>query len=175
MPYIIKSLVGTRRDPNRRGHRSPLVQRASARLHIGKRSIKAGKSCSISDTVFEKNKTQLEALAKAGVIELRKVGSSTNWQPEQIHAPKEEAVVEAAPVEAPVEEAVVEEAPVEEAAVAEEEAAPEEAPAEEEPVAEEPPKKEKPAPKKAEKVSEEKAPAKKRRQSRRRKKAEDGE
>jgi hypothetical protein len=93
MPYVIKNLVSTRRDPNHRPnrggrHKTPGIRRAYARLTIGNRSVKVGKQISISDTIYEKFKTKIDALAKSGIIALTKTGSAkTAWEPEPLYAP----------------------------------------------------------------------------------------
>ena len=84
MPYLVKSLVGTRRDKNSRGRLGVSTRRAYARLKVGPRTLKPGKTISISDAVFGKFQERLEALAKTGIISLRAIGQQTDWVPTEV-------------------------------------------------------------------------------------------
>lgn len=164
MPYIIQSLVGTRRDPNRRGRSRGAGQVVPNphKLKIGQRAIKQGKKISVSDRIFASNEEKITALAKAGIISVRKVGPSTDWKPQEILPEAKKAPVKAEqPAPEPViEEPVAAEEPVVEAAVAEEPVV-EEPVVAQEVVTEEDPAVEAPAPEVAE------APVKRARRKRR--------
>ena len=95
MPYKIKNLTHTRRDPNRGGRKSPEVRRASARLIIGKRRVKIGKSILISDNFYAANKKMIDNYADKGIIELLAMGDTAKVESSQIplHAPAPEPPV----------------------------------------------------------------------------------
>jgi hypothetical protein len=88
MPYMIKPLAGTRRDPNaRRRHLRPeAVRRAFSRLRIGARALKKGRGITISDAVYEQHKEQINKLAEAGIVSLLLLGNKEPVR-EQLHAP----------------------------------------------------------------------------------------
>ena len=144
MPYIIKNLSGSRRDPNRRKRGRGTGQPVGnpAKLKIGTRVIKQGKRVSVSDAAFEDHEQKIMALVKMGIISVHKTGPDTDWKPEPVEPEiKETPVVEVAPVEEAPEPAPVEAEPeVAEEPAPEPEPEPEPEPAPE-PVAEEKPKK----------------------------------
>lgn len=145
MPYAIRSLFTTRKDPHRRGHKDPFIARG--RVQLGSKRLKGGQRIFVTDEWYEAHKTHIEKYLAVGAISVSPIngGSSKKGAPGNA-APAAEAPKEAAPKAAPVEKAE------EPAAEPVKEAAPEEPKAEakaEEPAEEKPAPAKKPAAKKA--------------------------
>lgn len=87
MSYKLTNLSGTRRDPNKRGHKSPLVRRAAGGLRIGHRPLKAGATISIDESDYQANKDHIDAHIAAGVIKLEAMGEAAERAEARVHAP----------------------------------------------------------------------------------------
>lgn len=87
MSYKLTNLSGTRRDPNKRGRKSPLVRRAAGGLRIGHRPLKAGATISIDESGYQANKDHIDAHIAAGVIELQVMGEAAERAEVRVHAP----------------------------------------------------------------------------------------
>lgn len=94
MPFKIKNLAQSRRDPNKRGHNNPTVRRASARMRIGQRRLRIGKSIVISDDTYAANKSQIDTYVDQKLISLLAIGDvaaeAFEVQQPQLHAPSPE-------------------------------------------------------------------------------------
>jgi hypothetical protein len=76
MPYLLKSLVGTRRDPNRRNRLDPAMRRAQSRLLVAGKHLKSPRPVLLSDAVYAANRDNIQRLADNGIIEVTRLGKA---------------------------------------------------------------------------------------------------
>jgi len=73
MSYIIHNLVGTRVDPNKRGHHSIAVQKN--RVMLGSLKLRDGAVITLSDLAYEHHARQINMYVKEGMLKITKIGT----------------------------------------------------------------------------------------------------